>query len=403
MGSTHEEIKEPMRAIIHIDMDAFYASVEQRDQPSYRDKPVIVGADPQRGKGRGVVSAASYEARVFGIHSAMPINQAYRRCPKGVFLPVRMARYQEVSSRIFAIFHRYTDLVEPLSLDEAFLDVTGSLRLFGTAEEIGRRIEAEIAQEEHLSASVGVATTKFVAKVASDLRKPKGFVIVEPGKEVEFLKDLPVERLWGAGPKMAKQLHRLGYRTIGDIARQGQAELAALLGQSGVHLWELANGIDPRPVIPDEPAKSIGSETTFQVDTADPNVIRQTLLELAEHVGQRLRADECLAGTLTLKFRDETFHTLTRAMAISEPTDQAPVLYRTALTLLDRIPFSGQKVRLLGLSASHLSTSAERQQLSLFGETPKRHSQLTEALDKIRTRFGDSAIKPGSLFTKRRV
>ncbi|MEC4671239.1 MAG: DNA polymerase IV, partial [Nitrospirota bacterium] len=351
----------------------------------------------------GVVSAASYEARVFGIHSAMPISQAYRRCPKGVFLPVRMARYQEVSSRIFAIFHRYTDLVEPLSLDEAFLDVTGSLRLFGTAEEIGRRIEAEIAQEEHLSASVGVATTKFVAKVASDLRKPKGFVIVEPGKEVEFLKDLPVERLWGAGPKMAKQLHRLGYRTIGDIARQGQAELAALLGQSGVHLWELANGIDPRPVIPDEPAKSIGSETTFQVDTADPNVIRQTLLELAEHVGQRLRADECLAGTLTLKFRDETFHTLTRAMAISEPTDQAPVLYRTALTLLDRIPFSGQKVRLLGLSASHLSTSAERQQLSLFGETPKRHSQLTDALDKIRTRFGDSAIKPGSLFTKRQV
>jgi len=391
-----------MSTIIHIDMDAFYASVEQRDQPSYRNKPVIVGADPQKGKGRGVVCAASYEARVFGIHSAMPINQAYRRCPKGVFLPVRMARYQEVSSRIFAIFHRYTDLVEPLSLDEAFLDVTGSLRLFGPPEEIGLRIQAEIAQEEHLSASVGVAATKYVAKVASDLRKPKGFVTVEPGKEVEFLQDLPVERLWGAGPKTVRQLHRLGYGTIGAVARQGQAELEAVLGQPGIHFWELANGIDPRPVIPDEPAQSIGSETTFKKDTADPNVIRQTLLELAERVGHRLRTADTLAGTLTLKFRDETFRTLNRSMALSVPTDQAPVLYRTALTLLDRIPFSGQKVRLLGLSASHLSTSTERQQLSLFGETPKRQFQLTDALDKICTRFGDSAIKPASLFTKRR-
>jgi DNA polymerase-4 len=391
-----------MSTILHIDMDAFYASVEQRDQPSYRNKPVIVGADPQRGKGRDVVCAASYEARVFGIHSAMPINQAYRRCPKGVFLPVRMARYQEVSSRIFAIFHRYTDLVEPLSLDEAFLDVTGSLRLFGPAEEIGLRIQAEIAREEHLSASVGVAATKYVAKVASDLRKPKGFVTVEPGKEVEFLQDLPVERLWGAGPKTAQQLHRLGYYTIGAVARQGQAELEAVLGQPGVHFWELANGIDPRPVIPDEQAQSIGSETTFKKDTADPKVIRQTLLELAERVGRRLRTADTLAGTLTLKFRDETFRTLNRSMALAVPTNQAPVLYRTALTLLDRVPFSGQKVRLLGLSASHLSTSAERQQLSLFEETPKRQCQLTDALDKIRTRFGDSAIKPASLFTKRR-
>ena len=391
-----------MSTIIHIDMDAFYASVEQRDQPSYRNKPVIVGADPQRGKGRGVVCAASYEARVFGIHSAMPINQAYRRCPQGVFLPVRMARYQEISVRIFAIFHRYTNLVEPLSLDEAFLDVTGSLRLFGPAEEIGLRIQAEIAREEQLNASVGVAATKYVAKVASDLRKPKGFVTVEPGKEVEFLQDLPVERLWGAGPKTARQLYRFGYCTIGDVARQGQAELEAVLGQPGVHFWELANGIDPRPVIPDEPAQSIGSETTFKKDTADPNVIRQTLLELAERVGRRLRTADTLAGTLTLKFRDETFRTLNRSLALSVPTDQAPVLYHTALTLLDRIPFSGQKVRLLGLSASHLSTSAERRQLSLFGETPKRQCQLTDALDKIRTRFGDSAIKPASLFTKRR-
>lgn len=391
-----------MSTILHIDMDAFYASVEQRDQPSYRNKPVIVGADPQRGKGRGVVCAASYEARVFGIHSAMPINQAYRRCPQGVFLPVRMARYQEVSSRIFAIFHRYTDLVEPLSLDEAFLDVTGSLRLFGPAKVIGQRIQSEIAQEEHLSASVGVAATKFVAKVASDLRKPKGFVTVEPGKEVEFLQDLPVERLWGAGPKTARQLHRLGYCTIGAVARKGQVELEAVLGQPGLHFWELANGIDPRPVIPDEQAQSIGSETTFKKDTADPKVIRQTLLELAERVGRRLRTADTLAGTLTLKFRDETFRTLNRSMALAVPTDQAPVLYRTALTLLDRVPFSGQKVRLLGLSASHLSTSAERQQLSLFEETPKRQCQLTDALDKIRTRFGDSAIKPASLFTKRR-
>ncbi len=217
---------QPTHWIIHVDMDAFFASVEQRDHPEFRGKPVIVGADPKEGKGRGVVSAASYEAREFGIHSALPIGQAYRRCPHGIFLPVRMARYQEVSSHIFSIFRRYTDLVEPLSVDEAFLDVTGSLRLFGTPQAIGAQIQRDIWEDVHLNASVGVATTKFVAKVASDLQKPQGFVIVPDGTARAFLHDLPITRLWGAGPKTANLLQRRGYETIGQLAEPGEGEIA---------------------------------------------------------------------------------------------------------------------------------------------------------------------------------
>lgn len=390
------------RLILHIDMDAFYASVEQHDQPAYRGKPVVVGADPQRGRGRGVVSAASYEARAFGIHSAMPISQAFRRCPQGVFLPVRMARYQEVSAQIFAIFHRYTELVEPLSLDEAFLDVTGSLRLFGSAEMIGQRIQNEIYQEEGLGASVGLATTKFVAKVASDLQKPNGFVFVSPKQETRFLQDLPVERLWGVGPKTAKQLRRLGYTSIGTIAQDSQARLVDLFGKAGAHLWQLAQGIDPRPVIPEEPAQSIGAESTFDKDTNDSRVIQQTLLWLAERVSQRLRAEVVLAGTVTLKWRDETFRTVTRACPLTEVTDEASILYKRACMLLQSMPNSNLKVRLLGLTTSKLSSRKTQGQLSLFETSDTSHIQqahLTEALEVIRRRFGDTAIQRASLLS----
>jgi len=241
-------------------MDAFYASVEQRDNPRIRNQPVIVGADPQEGRGRGVVSAASYEARLFGIHSAMPIGLAYRSCPNGVFLPVRMDRYAEVSVRIFEIFRRYTDLVEPLSVDEAFFDVSGSHRLFGPAETIGRRIQEKILREERLMASVGVATNKFVAKVASDLKKPNGFVVVLPGEECKFLHDLPVERLWGSGSSTTKQLNQVGCTLIGDVARQNQESLRGLFGKLGTQLWYLANGYDDRPVVPDKLPKTISAE-----------------------------------------------------------------------------------------------------------------------------------------------
>ena len=392
---------EHTRWIIHIDMDAFYASVEQCDHPVYRGRPVIVGADPQGGKGRGVVSAASYEARVFGIHSAMPISQAYRRCPEGVFLPVRMSRYQAVSDQIFHIFDRYTDLVEPLSLDEAFLDVTGSLRLFDSAEIIGRRIQAEIRAETGLGASVGIAANKFVAKVASDLRKPNGFVVVSPGQEAVFLQALQIERLWGVGPKTAGRLRRMALATIGEVAARSQVELADAFGQLGAHLWELANGIDPRPVIPDEPAQSIGAETTFPEDTADPTRIRQTLLALSERVARRLRVDALQAGALTLKLRHETFRTRTRSVSLSEPTDQPQDLYRTALMLLERLPSSGRKVRLLGVAASSLSDlrgSGEQLSLELDPVSAKQR-RLTEAVDRIQARFGKGAIRPASLLT----
>jgi len=387
------------RWIIHVDMDAFYASVEQRDYSEYRGKPVIVGANPQGGKGRGVVSAASYEARKFGIHSAMPISQAYKHCPHGIFLPVRMKRYEEVSAKIFSIFHRYTDLVEPLSLDEAFMDVTGSLRLFGTAQAIGGQILRDITKELSLSASVGVAGTKFMAKVASDLRKPQGFVVVLPGTEADFLKNLPVERLWGAGPKTSKKLRTLGLETIGAISDLTRAEAMTVLGQQGGHLWELAQGHDLREVIPGEPAKSIGAETTFDTDTTDFSVIRQTLLELSERVGQRLRLDELLAGTLTLKFRDETFHTVTRSASIPQRTNQDQVLYQLALSLLKRVPFRGQRVRLLGLSGAKLISSSEISQLSLFDAMHTSESDLTKAVDAVRARFGQGAIQPASLIS----
>lgn len=393
-----------MRHILHIDMDAFYASVEQRDHLAYRGRPVIVGADPQGGRGRGVVSAASYEARAFGIHSAMPISRAYRLCPNGVFLPVRMAHYQAVSVQIFAICGRYTDLVEPLSLDEAFLDVTGSLRLFGPAEQIGRRIQAEIRAETGLGASVGIAANKFVAKVASDLKKPNGFVVVPPGEDSEFLRTLSIERLWGVGPKTAGRLRQMGLTTIGEVAARPQMELAAAFGQIGVHLWELANGVDCRPVMPDEPAQSIGAETTFPEDTADLVRIRQTLLALSERVARRLRVDALQAGAVTLKLRDETFRTQTRSVTLSEPCDQPHDLYRTALMLLERSPCSGRKMRLLGVTASHLSDlRGSGQQLSLeLDPANAKQRRLTEAVDRIQARFGKGAIRPASLLSTTR-
>ena len=388
----------PSRWILHIDMDAFYAAIEQHDHPEYRGKPVVVGANPQDGKGRGVVSAASYEARTFGIHSAMPIRHAFQRCPQGIFLPVRMSRYRESSERIFSIFQHYTDLVEPLSLDEAFLDVTGGIRLSGTAEHIGLQIQRKIQYEEGLSASVGIASNKLVAKIASDLRKPHGFVVVSPNTEAGFLRDLPLEHLWGAGRKTAAQLHRLGCDTIGDVATCSTHVLTQALGTHGTHLQELARGIDGREVIREEPAKSIGAETTFAQDTHDATIIRATLLDLAEKVARRLRGMGVRSETLTLKFRDESFRTITRALSSSDAMDQSAELYQRALSLMARIPRSRKKVRLLGLTASRLSITTEfGNQLSLFEPRHEKGQRLTTALDAIQEKFGADAISRASV------
>jgi DNA polymerase IV len=265
------------RTVLHVDMDAFYAAVEQRDRPELQCRPVIVGADPKGGRGRGVVSTASYEARRFGVCSAMPISVAFRLCPKGVYLSVDMEKYASVSKQVMAILRRFTNVVEPVSIDEAFLDVTGSARAFGSGEQIARRLKDEVRSELHLTASVGVATSKLVAKIASDLRKPDGLVVVAPGTEAEFLAPLPVRRLWGVGPKLEEQLAKLGVQTIGALAALEERALKRRLGSHGHDLLRLARGEDEREVLAEScQAKSLGQETTFDEDQSDLDVLRRT-------------------------------------------------------------------------------------------------------------------------------
>jgi nucleotidyltransferase/DNA polymerase involved in DNA repair len=387
------------RSIIHLDMDAFFASVEQLDHPAYRGKPVVVGADPQGGKGRGVVSACSYEARPFGIRSAMPITQAHRRCPQAIYVRPRMARYAEMSERIFAILREVTDLVEPLSIDEAFLDVTASRRLLGTAEEIGRGLKARIRSELGLVASIGIAPNKFLAKVASDLGKPDGFVVVEAGREREFLEPLPLSRLWGVGPKTEARLRRLGLQTIGHLARMPVESLEGPFGSGGRDLWELANGIDDREVVPEEAAKSVGAETTFGEDTDDLEEIRTTLLELADRVGRRLRREGYLAEGVTLKFRDHNFQTLTRAAMLAQPTDLGDDFFRAVWGLFQALDWRGKRVRLLGVTATRLTEAGGQRgdQLHLFQRAAESKERLARTVDAIRERFGPEAIARASL------
>jgi nucleotidyltransferase/DNA polymerase involved in DNA repair len=388
-----------VRSIIHLDMDAFYASVEQLDHPAYRGKPVVVGADPRGGKGRGVVAACSYEARPFGVRSALPITQAYRLCPRAIYVRPRMSRYAEMSDRMFAILRDYTDLVEPLSIDEAFLDVTGSRRLHGPAEAIGRTLKSRVRSELHLVASIGIAPNKFLAKVASDLGKPDGFVVVSPGKEQEFLDPLPISRLWGVGPKTEARLRRLGLQTIGQIARMGIEGLETALGNGGHDLWTLANGIDDREVVSEQEAKSIGAETTFDRDTDDHEEIRKTILELSDRVGRRLRREGYIAGGVTLKFRDHLFHTVTRAAVLDPPTDVGDDLFREAWRQLQRVSWTGKRVRLLGVTATHLHPASEPpgSQLGLFQPAADPRRKLARTVDAIRERFGTDAIARASL------
>jgi len=385
------------RIILHLDMDAFYTSVEQRDHPQYLGKPVVVGADPREGKGRGVVAAASYEARAFGLHSAMPIGRAYRLCPQAVYLRGDMRKYGEVSRRIMAIVEDFTDLVEQISIDEAFLDVTASLGIYGSGRQIALEIKRRIRAQERLGASIGIAPNKFLAKIASDLEKPDGLVEVAPGQEESFLSDLKVERLWGVGPRTADELHKLGIYKIRDIARLSIAELGERFGKHGRHLHHLARGIDERPVVPEHEWKSLGQETTFDQDSDDPQRIRGTLLELAEAVARRLRRQELLAGTVTLKFRDEDFVTETRSLTLPDATDDADEIFATALRLLDRLKVHGRKVRLLGIYASKLQdVHAAPRQLRLFAPD-ERKRRLNASLDSINQRFGDRGLKRASL------
>ncbi len=374
------------RAILHVDMDAFYASVEVLDNPSLAGRPVFVGGTQE---GRGVVSAASYEARTYGVHSAMSAARARRLCPDGVFLRGRMDRYAEISRQIFAIFSDYTPLVEPLSIDEAFLDVSGCRRLFGPAERIGRLIKERITGEIGLTASVGVAHNKFLAKLASDLRKPDGFVVIKPREARDLLAGLPVDRLWGVGAVSRRKLEEQGIRWVRDLLAVPRDLLVARFGEHMDQLLELAVGHDDRPVIPAQQAKSIGNETTFAEDISDDFQLRSILDHLADKVARRLRQHDFLARSITLKARFLDFRTVTRSVSLSRPTDSTVVIRDTARHLLtDKLDRNGRALRLIGLTVSGL-TAADADQAELFPDPVQiRNRKIDQLTDRVHGRFG---------------
>jgi DNA polymerase-4 len=382
-------------SILHVDMDAFYASVEQRDRPELRGRPVIVGGPAEA---RGVVSAASYEARAFGVHSAMPTATARRLCPHGVFLPVRMKHYAQVARQIREILLAFTPLVEPLSLDEAFLDVRGCEGLFGPGPDIARQIKARVRRETGLVASVGVAVNKFLAKLATDLGKPDGLVVIEPARVRDVLDPLPVARLWGVGAKAEKRLHALGVRTIGQLAALPERVLADHFGEFGRHLHQLAHGRDDRAVVPDEQARSVSTETTFARDVGDREALRGWLLELAEHLGQRVRRLGVRARTVELKARTSDFRTYLRSLTLPEPTDLTEEIWRAAAGLFEaRVPDEWLPLRLLGVGVSGLVRDAAVQGHLFDDEWRTKQRALDQTLDAIRAQFGGEAIRRAGL------
>lgn len=378
-------------AILHVDMDAFYASVEVLDRPELKGKPVIVGGRPGS---RGVVSAASYEAREFGVRSAMPLTRAGRLCPQGVFLPVRMSRYVEISGRIFDIFRHYTPLVEGLSVDEAFLDVRGSARLFGSGPEIGRTIQLRIREEIGLNASVGVAPVKFVAKIASDLEKPNGFVVVRPEEVRGFLAPLPIERLWGVGEVTAERLRHLGITTVGQILSAGDSFLAEQFGEHGTHLFRLSRGSDDRAVVPEGGRKSVGHETTFPEDIDDRDTLLAVLVDVSEEVARRARQGGHRGRVIVLKIRYAPFETHTFRTTVPTITNTTDDILRTARELFEKsVRVPPRKARLLGVTLTGLADRPDQQMTLFDDESRERSRRLDSAMDDILDRMGRRAIR----------
>jgi len=391
------------RTILHADLDAFYASVEQRDRPELRGKPVVVGG----ASGRGVVTAASYEARVFGIHSAMPGFEARRRCPHAVFIPGDMAKYRRESQRVFAIFRRYSPLVEGISLDEAFIDLTGTGRLLGDAVAVGERLRADVRAETGLALSVGIAPVKMVAKIATDLAKPDGLRMVAAGEVRSFLAPLPVGRIWGVGRVGLQRMEALGIATIGDLAATSDEHLRATLGAFGVGLARLARGEDERDVEPYREAKSYGEENTFARDVATRAALTGPIRAHADAVARRLRHDHVAGHGVTVKLKlarplgGGRYPLVTRSMALKRPTDDGDAIARAALTLLERVD-PWEPIRLVGVSVTRLVASDEPQlALTLAGPTEARRSRLNAAVDAIHARFGDDVLKRGTADVRR--
>jgi DNA polymerase-4 len=384
------------RAILHADMDAFYASVEQRDRPELRDRPVAVGGS----SARGVVMTASYEARRFGVHSAMPATQAKRLCPDAIFVKPRLKHYAAVARQVRAVFAEFTPLVEPLSLDEAFLDVTGSLKLFGAPLEIGRTLKRRVREITHLTVSVGIGPTKTIAKIASAMGKPDGLLEVTEEHAVAFLQRLPVERLWGVGPSTHAVLQRLGIATIGDLAEADPVRLQRHLGRAGPWLFDVAHGRDDRSVNPQRQRKSYGEEQTFDRDLEDGEALRRVIAAQADAVARRLRTDDRVARTVTLKIKlaqrlaPGKYPVLTRRVTLDDAVDDAPSIAAAALRLWQSVG-ADKRVRLIGVSVSSID-DADRSQLGLFDSRRRRNAALDRTLDNLRARFGNSSVRRGS-------
>jgi len=375
------------RRILHVDMDAFYASVEQADDPSLKGRPVIIGQGA-----RGVVSAASYEARTFGIHSAMPVMQARKLCPDGVFLKGRMSRYADVSREIMAILHRFSPVVEQASIDEAYLDITGCEALLGPPEAIARAIKTEILATTGLTCSIGVAPCKYLAKIVSDWRKPDGLTILTPEEVPEFMRQLPVARMPGVGTKFLEELVPLGIRTAGDILARPEGWWTDRFGKRGTALHRRARGIDDAEVHPEREAKSTSAENTFEEDISDRPTLKRWILRQAERVGAELRAMGCVARTVTLKCKFSDFQLITRSHTLKEPTSRTQVIYSEAVKLLGTVQLR-KSLRLIGVGVSNLESSPR--QLDLFDEGPKREARLDKALDALRAKHGRGIVQRG--------
>ena len=378
--------------ILHVDLDAFYASVEQRDEPSLRGRPLLVGAPT----GRSVVAAASYEARKFGCRSAMPMAEARRRCPEAVIVSPRMAVYARESRKFRTILERYSPHIEPLSIDEAFIDAHGSEQLFGPARVIGARIRKDVKAEQGLTCSVGIAPVKFAAKIASDLCKPDGLYEVSEGELQAFLAPLPIERLFGVGPKLAAKLHRYGLRTLAEVAAYPEAALVGHLGEEGRSLQALSRGIDPRRVVSDRAAKSIGAEDTFEHDLPDGPDLKHAIMAQAERVAERLRKHQLVAATVVLKLKDPEFHITSRRHTLKSPSNDGRVIVDMSLQLLTESRLGTSRVRLSGVSVSGLSDASAPRQLTLEA-APEKGDKLMGTLDAIRGRFGTAAIARAEL------
>lgn len=381
--------------IAHIDMDAFFAAVEQRDNPSLLGKPVVVGADPKEGRGRGVVSTCSYEARVYGIHSAMPISKAYRLCPQAVYLPPDFRKYKAASQKIFTILERYTPDIEPISIDEAFLDITGTFHLHGTPVALARCLKADIHREVNLVASIGIAPVKMVAKIASDVSKPDGLLEVLPQEVQGFLAPLPVERLWGVGKKSKEILNRLGVFRIADLLKLSKEKARGLLGEQGLHLLDLAAGIDPRTVSVHDDVKSVSHEYTFDTDEADPQKVVRILFILSQKVSRRLRKEGLKGRTVTVKVRLESFQTFTRAVTLDRRTNFVDLIDRNARQMFQAFFKAGMKIRLIGVRVTGFEDPYVSDGLFTDPSDDKKE-KVHHALDVLKDKFGEKMIHWGA-------